>query len=118
MEIIKQKGKPHHAFTTSNIDGKPIRVERLPEVVVWDIDTGELVEVADYDTHFLYENPNIGQSRWMCTCGGVGVMVGTRAYEKDASPAMKSSHKGKLLVCMIYHQFGDHTNLLPARMFK
>ena len=42
----------------------------------------------------------------MCTCGSAAIVVGSKAYAKDAS----ATDTGELLVCMLHAQYGNHAD--------
>jgi len=92
--IIKQFGSPDEATT---LDGH--KVTRQEELFIHEY--GTFVKCAQYDDHFIYEDPEFSKKvgRWlhMCTCGSPGIIVGYNAYKKDAS-----KYSGGLLVCKAY----------------
>ena len=69
---------------------------------------GRFVMCPSYDNHFIYEDRSGKKNRWahMCTCGSAAVVVGSKAYAKDASP----TNTGELLVCLLHAQYGHHTD--------
>jgi hypothetical protein len=74
-----------------------------------------IVKAAPYDNQFIFEDPGfkkgiIGRSQFMCTCGSWGVIVGSKAYQKDGSPTTKleSTNAGQMLVCWHHMTFGRH----------
>lgn len=97
FNIIHHSGFPMEATT---IDG--IKVFREDEIFVpeWQ----ETVRCAQYDDHFVYEEPTHGYGKWsyMCTCGSPAVIVERAAYRHD------SALTGKLLICYFHRIFGKH----------
>jgi len=79
---------------------------------IWIPKWNRFVVCASYDNHFIYEDVSGKPHRWayMCTCGGMGVVVGSRAYAKDASPSTGGGVMGELLVCMPHAQYGKHAD--------
>lgn len=62
------------------------------------------VVCAAYDVHFIFENKQRGYVAYQCTCGSLGVIVGSNAYKQDASP----TETGELFVCLEHAQSGRH----------
>jgi hypothetical protein len=94
FSIIHHRGSPNEATT---LDGH--KVERQEELFI--PDWGTFVKCAQYDDHFVYEDPEskniVGRWMHMCTCGAPGIIVGYKAYEQDAS-----KYSGGLLVCKAF----------------
>jgi hypothetical protein len=97
FNIIHHSGYPMEATT---LDG--IKVFREDEVFVpeWQ----EAVRCAQYDDHFVYEEPTHSYGKWsyMCTCGSPAVIVEREAYRKD------SALTGKMLICYFHRMYGKH----------
>lgn len=85
--IINQRGTPKQATTAK---GKVIRRQEY-----FYAEQYGMVKCADYDDHFIYENPEIGQSSFMCTCGSPGVI---------ANP----DGGAKMFVCLNHATYGFH----------
>ena len=71
------------------------------------------VKTVQMDNHFIFEDPGykkgiIGRSKFMCTCGSLGVIVGANVYAKDASPEKGGTKPGQLIVCWHHATFGKH----------
>ena len=61
------------------------------------------VKCAPYDNHFCFEAPSdIKGPAYLCTCGGIAVFVGSRAYGHLGSP------EGMMLVCQAHSTNGKH----------
>lgn len=89
FNVIRRKGTPNEAVTTWGWTA-----HRMKEIYV-DEPYFAMIPCLDYDNHFIYEVPwkpeHIGTPGHMCTCGSQAFIVGIKAYEKDASPMIKSS---------------------------
>jgi hypothetical protein len=74
----------------------------------WIPEYGGLVESAPYDNHFIFENDVKKKNfiSFQCTCGGMAVVVGNKAYAND----MSSTKSGLLLVCYIHQNTGKHAD--------
>ena len=86
--IIQHKGRQTKATTA-----KGIIVKRADSFFTEEYG---ITKCADYDDHFLYENPTIGESSFMCTCGSVAVI---------ANPYQA----GNMFVCLNHATYGFHT---------
>ena len=86
------------------LDGYKVYREDKIFIHAW----GRFVICAPYDNHFIYEDKSGKPNRWahMCTCGSAAIVVGSKAYAKDASP----TDTGELLVCMLHAQYGSHAD--------
>lgn len=73
-----------------------------------------LVKCAEYDNHFIFDNPSkrIGQWSPVCTCGSPAGIVGYNAYATDASPTtiMESTIPGEMVVCLSHTQTRKHAD--------
>lgn len=99
FSIIKHAGIVSSAVT---LDGKQVyRTDKI-----WWVD--KLVDVVQYDNHFIYPDMSKKRGRWwaMCTCGAPAVVVGYNAYKQDASPTAT----GEMVVCMFHAQNGKHSD--------
>jgi len=89
FNIIHHRGIPKRAET---LRGQGItRQEKIyvPEY-------GRQVPCAPYDDHFVYADPTVGQSAYMCTCGSAAVIA---APERGA---------GQMFVCLHHATYGKH----------
>jgi len=69
---------------------------------------GGLVESAPYDNHFIFAN-DVSKKNYIsfqCSCGSMGVVVGSKAYANDMSP----TKTGLLMVCYIHQSTGKHAD--------
>ena len=67
---------------------------------------GGLVACAPYDNHFIFAN-DVSKKNYIsfqCSCGGMAVVVGAKAYAGDMSP----TKSGLLLVCYVHQNTGKH----------
>lgn len=110
VKIIKRLGDRKSAITEDNIT-----VYRKPGL--YTSQEFGVVKTAPYDNHFLFIDPGFergvrGRSKLMCTCGSWAVIVGSKAYAKDASPSNKleSTHPGQMIVCWHHMSFGKHAD--------
>ena len=85
--IIQHKGAPQRARTHK---GKVITRQEY----FWTQEYG-MTKATDYDDHFIYENSEIGQSSFLCTCGSPAVIA--NIYGPD-----------KMFVCLNHATFGFH----------
>jgi len=101
FSIIKHYNSPNEAVT---LDG--ITVQREEKLFIPEY--GRFVMCAPYDNHFIYEDKSGKPNRWlyMCTCGYGAGIVGSKDYEKDASP----TDTGELFVCLAHAQNGVHAD--------
>jgi len=80
---------------------------------IWIPKWSRFVVCAPYDNHFIYEDISGKPHRWsyMCTCGYMAGVVGSKVYAKDASPTTgKGIQPGELLVCLAHAQYGKHSD--------
>lgn len=86
--IIQHKGRQRQAKTD-----KGIIVRRAESFFTKEYG---ITSCADYDDHFLYENHNVGESSFMCTCGSPAVIA--NPYDS-----------GNMFVCLNHATYGFHT---------
>ena len=61
------------------------------------------VRCVPYDNHFVFEVPSdIKGPAYLCSCGGIAVFVGSRAYGHLGSP------EGMMLVCQAHTTNNKH----------
>ncbi len=95
--IIRHHGEVKRATTPGN--RQVVRQERLfvPEY-------SNFVPCAPYDDHFVYENPKVNESSYMCTCGSVAVI---------------NMNGPRLLVCHFHALHGSHqTSFVNKKDFR
>ena len=96
FNVIRYRGTPTKAKYMNKW------VERQEQILIPEY--GGFIPCAPYDDHFIFENPYKEEhtAAYLCTCGGVAVVVGRSGYLLDASP------QGKMFVCLIHAQTGLH----------
>lgn len=108
-KVVRQVGSKNEA--TLYVGKKPYKVYRQDRLF---FPEHGLVKCAEYDNHFLFDNPSkaIGQWSPVCTCGSPAGIVGYNAYKQDASPttSMESTVPGELVVCLSHAQTGRHAD--------
>jgi hypothetical protein len=104
FNIIRYRNSPNKAKTLQGYE-----VERQEKLFIDEPGWNVFVACAPYDNHFIYEDPMYsmgkkgkGHSKFLCTCGAVGVVVGYSAYKQDAS------NSGAMLVCLHHASNGVH----------
>jgi len=85
--IIRHRGEVQNATTPLGH-----RVQRQEKLFVPEY--RNFVTCAPYDDHFVYENPAVNESAYMCTCGAVAVI---------APPNTRG-----MLVCYFHALYGRH----------
>jgi len=82
FNIIKHRGSPNEAMTIWGWTA--IRQKSLFVAEPY----FAMIPCLDYDNHFIYEVPEeyINVPSYMCTCGSMGVIIGSKSYKKDATP--------------------------------
>ena len=88
FNIIKHAGDPKKATLA---DGTVIHREEKLYIPEWEV----FVACAPYSSHFVYMNPVLGQSAYMCTCGSPAVIT---------PPGPEG-----LMVCLFHATHGFHT---------
>lgn len=104
LKVVKVLGTPISATT---LDG--ITVYRKDRIFIPELGTSVLC--AQYDEHFVYEEPTgkKGRPSFMCTCGSAAIVAGVSGYEGQQSPS------GLMLLCMLHATRGHHSNTSPRR---
>lgn len=88
FNIIRHRGAPQE---TTTLKGR--KIERQAKIFV--LEYSAFVACAPYDDHFVYENNEVGQSAYMCTCGSPAVIV---------PPGPRG-----MFVCLFHANNGFHT---------
>ena len=91
ITIIRHRGEPKKATTLNGIE-----VSREDMLFVFAESFNRFFPVAQYDDHFIYDNPTKLQPSFMCTCGAPAVLV---------PPNEPSSQ----FFCMHHYEYGQHT---------
>ena len=105
FSVIRKHNSANEAET---LDGYKVKREKF---LFFD---DRLVHCAEYDSHFIYEDPSGKVNRWlqMCSCGSHAVCVGYNVYKKDASPTTRaeSTAPGEMFVCWVHATTGRHAD--------
>jgi len=98
FNIIKQLNSPTKATLINEIV-----VHRKDKVFVPEYQG--FVRCTPYDNHFVFEVPSdIKGPAYLCSCGGVAVFVGSKAYGHLGSP------EGMMLICQFHTDNGKHAD--------
>jgi hypothetical protein len=100
FNIIKFRGNPN---SVTLMDGTVVRNNK--EEFIYVPEYGGMVRKAPYDNQFVFEIPKrIKGPSHMCSCGSIGVFVGTKAYNHLGSAS------GMMLVCHSHTTTGKHAD--------
>ena len=96
-------------FNIIRIRNSPTKATLINERVVYRKDKiyvpeyKGFVKCVPYDNHFVFEVPSdIKGAAYLCSCGGIAVFVGSRAYGHLGSP------EGMMLVCQAHTTNNKH----------
>jgi hypothetical protein len=90
ISIIRHRGEPQKATTLNGVE-----VKRERQLFVLADSYNKFFVAAQYDDHFLYDNPTPQQPSFMCTCGAPAVLIPPNTSESQ-------------FYCMHHYQYGVH----------